>query len=51
MGSKVGVEQWWGKEGETTEVAWQRMMDMDTSQISDPLRGQGVRRGRLPHIV
>ena len=36
MGSKVGVEQWWGKEGENTEAAWERMMDMDTSQISDP---------------
>ena len=36
MGSKVGVEQWWGKEGENTEAAWERMMDMDTSQITDP---------------
>ena len=36
MGSKVGVEQWWGKEGENTEAAWERMMNMDTSQISDP---------------
>jgi hypothetical protein len=30
-GSKVGVEQWWGKEGGNTEAAWERMMDMDTS--------------------
>ena len=36
MGSKVGVEQWWGKEGESSQVAWERMLDMDTSQITDP---------------
>ena len=36
MGSKVGVREWWGEEGDTEGEAWDRMMDLDTSHISDP---------------
>jgi hypothetical protein len=36
MGSKVGVREWRGEEGDTEEEAWDRMMDLDTSHIADP---------------
>ena len=36
MGSKVGVKEWWGEEGDTKEKAWDRMMDLDTGHITDP---------------
>ena len=36
MGSKVGVKEWWGEEGDSEGKAWDRMMDLDTSHITDP---------------
>ena len=36
MGSRVGVQKWWGTEGGTAEDAWETMMDMDVSNIQDP---------------
>jgi hypothetical protein len=41
MGSKVGVREWWGKEKteyglpESEEVAWERMLNLNTCQITD----------------
>ena len=42
MCSKVGVREWWGKKRtkfekqESEEEAWERMLNLDTSQITDP---------------
>ena len=30
------MREWWGEEGVTEEEAWDRMMDLDTSHITDP---------------
>ena len=42
VGSKVGVTEWWGKKqmngerGKLEEEAWERMLNLDTSQVTDP---------------
>ena len=38
MGSKVGVKNRWGGEGDTESEAWERMLDLDTSNMDEKER-------------